>query len=528
MSKNLFELMDDMHLNSQDLFLDYYNAMFSNNIELAQKILNDNPELANQITNSENINELIDRINKREKRPIVDIDDKLNELDDEFEMLIRNTKEMGRYDPTVQYYSHNFVSYNGKYYYAKSNPPLGTSPTDANYWQEYDIKGLQGYGGISNIKYRGNWDSTVQYNLYDSVVYQNKIWWAIDNNINSVPNLNHYPWQPIAFPTQATRTPIQKEQPTMGYSEGDFWFQIIEGEDVQLSSWTSLSPELVAVTAASSFIIDNTIYIVNGQAGDLSSISLTQAYDITTNTWSYKAPIPDNFDGAMSFSLNGKGYIIGGINSMDYTPAKYFNTVWCYNPTDNTWTSKNNFPISTANVNGGVVCNGKAYVNTGLGEIEHKEIYVYDEDNDTWALETSFSSTCISPATQAIGNKIYFIGGDDNKDNISDEVKIYDVSTKTWSLGKGMISPRVYSGSFVNGNYIYVFGGFDKTFYSVDTVEQYDIINNVWRPQSPMQYARNSLNGEAYGEYGYALGGINIMQPMVGGYVERFQFDTAR
>ena len=91
-----------------------------------------------------------------------------------------------------------------------------------------------------------------------------------------------------------------------------------------------------------------------------------------------------------------------------------------------------------------------------------------------------------------------------------------------------MITPRSYVGSLVNGNYIYVCGGFDKTLYSVDTVEQYDAVANTWRPQSPMQYAKTSPNGVTYGSYGYIIGGFNIMQPMVGGYVERFQFDTAR
>ena len=59
MSRSLFELMDDMHLSAQSTFLDYYNAMSANNVELAQKILDNNPELADQITNSENIKDCV-------------------------------------------------------------------------------------------------------------------------------------------------------------------------------------------------------------------------------------------------------------------------------------------------------------------------------------------------------------------------------------------------------------------------------------------------------------------------------------
>ncbi len=527
MSRSLFELMDDMHLNAQNIFADYYNAIFSSNLELAQQILDNNPEVANQIMNSENINRIIERVNEREKRPIQDIDEKLDELNSEFEGFIDNTKVIGTYDPTVQYYSHNFVIYNGKHYFAKSTPPLGTAPTNTTYWQEYDIKGFQGYGGVKNIKYRGAWDSTVNYNIYDCVIFQNKVWWAIDNNTNNKPALNHYPWNPIAFPMTPVRTPIQKDAPLYGYSEGDFWFEVTEGEDVSLSSWVSMASQAVSTYASASFIIDGVIYVVGGLTPDLNPSNVCQAYDIQTNTWSVKTNYPMVIESSMSFALNNTGYVIGGLNSRT-TPIEYYDSVYSYNPTTNAWTKKNDFPIKTANVGAGAICNGKAYINTGLGITPYKDIYVYDETNDSWSIETSFSTVCIGCAVGTIGNKIYFIGGDDGYDGIQKETRIYDVSTKTWSSGKDMVTPRSYTASLVNGNYIYVCGGFDETLYSVDTVEQYDIANNTWRPQSPMQYAKTSPNGVVYGSYGYTIGGLNAMQPMVGGYVERFQFDTAR
>lgn len=527
MSRSLFELMDDMHLSAQSTFLDYYNAMSANNVELAQQILNNNPELADQITNSENINRLIEKINKNEEQPKKDIDDKLDELEDDFQKLVDDTEEIGAFSSTVQYYAHNFVTYQGKHYFAKSTPPIGTLPTNANYWQAYDIKGFQGFGGLSNVNYRGNWDSTVEYNIYDSVVYNNKLWWAVGNNINNKPSLNHYPWNTIGFPMKPAKTPIQKEQPTTGYSEGDFWFKITEGEDVLLSSWTSMASQLVPTYASASFIIDNIVYIIGGLLPDFTPTNTCQAYDIQTNTWSMKANYPMVIESSISFALNDVGYLIGGLNSRT-TPIEYYDSVYTYNPTTNTWTKKNNFPIKTANVGAGTICNGKAYVNTGLGITSYKDIYVYNEENDSWAIETSFPTVCVSCAVGAIGNKLYFIGGDDAHDGILKETRIYDITTKTWSFGKDMITPRSYVGALVNGNYIYVCGGFDKTLYSVDTVEQYDAVANTWRPQSPMQYAKTSPNGVTYGSYGYIIGGFNIMQPMVGGYVERFQFDTAR
>ena len=44
-NKSIIELLDDMHLSSQQLFLDYYYAMQSNNISNANNILVSNPSL---------------------------------------------------------------------------------------------------------------------------------------------------------------------------------------------------------------------------------------------------------------------------------------------------------------------------------------------------------------------------------------------------------------------------------------------------------------------------------------------------
>ena len=81
MSRSFIELMDDMHLSSQSLFLDYYNAMQSGNVSLANQILLNNPELINQITNAENMNYLIQGVNEREIEPKEDIDYFVDELE---------------------------------------------------------------------------------------------------------------------------------------------------------------------------------------------------------------------------------------------------------------------------------------------------------------------------------------------------------------------------------------------------------------------------------------------------------------
>lgn len=527
MSKTFIELMDDMHLSSKDTFMDFYTAMKNNNIGRAQSILDNNPDVANQIMNSENINYLIDILNARELEPKTDIDYFLENLYQLFLKMINDTKFVGEYDTNTQYYIHNFVLYQNKYYYALKTPSIGTVPTNKEYWIEYDIKGFQGYGGVTNLNYLGNWDSTINYKPYDVVVYQNKIWYAIDNNINYIPNLNHYPWNPIMFPAQAVKTPIQKEKPLTGYSEGDFWFQITQGDEITQASWDTLRPEPLARWAASSFMIDNLIYIIGGSFGNFTSSNDVEAYDTLTNTWSTKASYPLKLDAICTFVLNGTGYCVGGQNSIDYVPTLVEKYVYSYSPSINAWTKKNDFIAPITGINTGLVANGKGcVVGDFIAPIETQgKIYLYNEANDSWDLETECPTFLVGKMVCSVDDKIYVMGGLNAAGENSTKNYIYNMTTKTWTEGLKLPNPRAYGGTFTNAGNIYLVGGMDGLLYSTGLVERYNISMNKWSEEVSMSHARNSLNTENTDKYGYAIGGINLMQPMVAGYVERYMFN---
>ena len=115
-NRSIIELLDDMHLSSQSTFLDYYYAMQANNISYANTILNNHPELQNQIINAQNINYLINGVNERELQPKTDVDYYLDDLLNQFQTMINNTRIMGQFDSGLQYYPHNFVYYQSKGY----------------------------------------------------------------------------------------------------------------------------------------------------------------------------------------------------------------------------------------------------------------------------------------------------------------------------------------------------------------------------------------------------------------------------
>lgn len=517
MDRTIIELMDDMHLSSRDLFLNYYYAMQSNNTSSANSILLNNPSLANQITNSQNINYLINGVNEREIEPKRDIDYYLDKLYQDFLVMINNTRVRGDFDSTVQYYPHNLVYYNGKGYYALKEPPIGTLPTNTEYWLEFDIRGFQGYGGLDlNLKF--NWDNTISYKKGDIVIYRNKMWYALADNTNYEPNLNHYPWVIISMPKMANKTPIQRATPT-GYDTGDFWFQITLGNDVIQKKWDVKQQEITPRFASAGFVIGDNIYTTGGITQTFVRSNKTEVFDTVTNTWSAKADAPTTRARTAAFSIGNKAYVIGGVDSN----GNILDTVEEYDSDTNTWTAKQSLPIPL--VTSGIAVNNIGYVVAGetTGNQTVGNAYSYNSTTDTWTAITDKLTPTYGHALASDGTNIYAMGGINQNGDTIGLNEAYDIATNTWSEKDDMLVPRSFLSSFFTNDSIYAVGGLNSDWYSLDTNEKYNIEENKWTTDTPMNYPRSSLNAMAIGTKGYAIGGINIATSDVHGYTEEYQ-----
>lgn len=517
MDRTIIELMDDMHLSSRDLFLNYYYAMQSNNTSSANSILLNNPSLANQITNSQNVNYLINGVNEREIEPKRDIDYYLDKLYQDFLVMINNTRVRGDFDSTVQYYPHNLVYYNGKGYYALKEPPIGTLPTNTEYWLEFDIRGFQGYGGLDlNLKF--NWDNTISYKKGDIVIYRNKMWYALADNTNYEPNLNHYPWVIISMPKMANKTPIQRATP-IGYDTGDFWFQITLGDDVIQKKWDVKQQEITPRFASAGFVIGDNIYTTGGITQTFVRSNKTEVFDTVTNTWSAKADAPTTRARTAAFSIGNKAYVIGGVDSN----GNILDTVEEYDSDTNTWTAKQSLPIPL--VTSGIAVNNIGYVVAGetTGNQTVGNAYSYNSTTDTWTAITDKLTPTYGHALASDGTNIYAMGGINQNGDTIGLNEAYDIATNTWSEKDDMLVPRSFLSSFFTNGSIYAVGGLNSDWYSLDTNEKYNIEENQWVTDTPMNYPRSSLNAMVIGTKGYAIGGINIATSDVHGYTEEYQ-----
>ncbi|MEK7396290.1 MAG: kelch repeat-containing protein [Candidatus Poribacteria bacterium] len=102
-----------------------------------------------------------------------------------------------------------------------------------------------------------------------------------------------------------------------------------------------------------------------------------------SDTWEKKKPMPTP---RVSFGfcvINGKVYVIGGMNQ-NFSAT---NGVWEYDPNQETWTQKTNMPTIrdafTANViNGKIYCIGG--FNWAFGILPLSTYDIYDPTNDKW------------------------------------------------------------------------------------------------------------------------------------------------
>jgi len=344
------------------------------------------------------------------------------------------------------------------------------------------------------------------------------MWYALADNTNYEPNLNHYPWVIISMPKMANKTPIQRATPT-GYDTGDFWFQITLGNDVIQKKWDIKQQEITPRFASAGFVIGDNIYTTGGITQTFVRSNKTEVFDTVTNTWSAKADAPTTRARTTSFSIGNKAYVIGGVDSN----GNILDTVEEYDSNTNTWTAKQSLPIPL--VTSGIAVNNIGYVIAGetTGNQTVGNAYSYNSATDTWTAITDKLTPTYGHALASDGTNIYVMGGINQNGDTIGLNEAYDIATNTWSEKDDMLVPRSFLSSFFANGSIYAVGGLNSDWYSLDTNEKYNIEENKWTTDTPMNYPRSSLNAMAIGTKGYAIGGINIGTSDVHGYTEEYQ-----
>jgi hypothetical protein len=179
------------------------------------------------------------------------------------------------------------------------------------------------------------------------------------------------------------------------------------------------------------------IYVMGGENGG----TLNRIYDITTNTWSAGAPVPECVLDHGHAYYNGKVYVIGG-----WACGAASSAVYAYDVASNTWSAPL-APLPQTELNMATVAiNGKIYVANGLychdqppGCDTVNNLFIYDIAGNSWTSGPPSPLASEYPAGTAIGGKLYMIGG------AGTNTYLYDPVANSWSSGPSLLIPRYFA-----------------------------------------------------------------------------------
>ena len=155
--------------------------------------------------------------------------------------------------------------------------------------------------------------------------------------------------------------------------------------DPSADVWTQI-PSMPGIRCdAFAFVVNGKAYVGNGRNSGLTSSTLALPadlfmYDPATNAWTVKKSIPgyETF-GSSGFSINGKGYVAGGLGLFNGVVASATNKVYEYSPETDSWKSVINLPIFTAQAACFAVDN-VGYIGMGTGAVgltPYKSLWAY-------------------------------------------------------------------------------------------------------------------------------------------------------
>ncbi|HZZ76310.1 MAG TPA: kelch repeat-containing protein, partial [Puia sp.] len=176
--------------------------------------------------------------------------------------------------------------------------------------------------------------------------------------------------------------------------------------------------------------------------------------------WLQKASLPfsSGRTGAASFSIGGKGYIVGGSDN-----PVYYNDVYAYDPVTDSWSQKTSCPGNHFLYPAFFVIHDIAYI--GICQIEggySKEFWAYNPATDGWLRKADYpGSALFGPPNFAIGDFGY-VASDRGAD-----LWMYDPVTDKWTQKNDVpigVSNE-WAANFVIGNKGYTGGGYSDKFW---------------------------------------------------------------
>ena len=272
----------------------------------------------------------------------------------------------------------------------------------------------------------------------------------------------------------------------------------------EVDGWAIVAPLILPSSEQAVAEMDGNIYVIGGYPPGRIPVSEVQIYDSRTNRWRMGPPLPVPMHHAMAAAVGNRLFVIGGEFDGGGTgrPEVYLDTVYEFDPQNNTWHLR--APMPTGRSGGGAaVVDGKIYVAGGRPP-RGADFAVYDPEADRWETLPQVPTQRNHLAVVAIGGKVYVAGGRFGGGFNSERtaaLEIFDPATGTWTTGAPLPSPRGGVAGVAANGCLFVIGGegnyLDPRGLSIEN-EAYDPRTNAWHALPPMPTPTHGLVGAAF------------------------------
>lgn len=207
------------------LIAQYQAAMEAGNQTQANQILAQIPQGTQKIITATSLNDLTAAILAVERFYKDNIADYIETQQQSWLTTIQQFSYKGVWQNGTSYVVNNMVSYTvsglNLIYIATSTPPVGTVPTNTQYWRVLTIQGQPGASG-DGLSYRQEWNNSTTYNTNDAVTYDGAVWMALQSSQNRLPDSSPQYWR-LVMNLETVAYPIQDTVPTNLQVDG-LWF----------------------------------------------------------------------------------------------------------------------------------------------------------------------------------------------------------------------------------------------------------------------------------------------------------------
>jgi N-acetylneuraminic acid mutarotase len=267
----------------------------------------------------------------------------------------------------------------------------------------------------------------------------------------------------------------------------------------------------LARAAAAGFSINGAGYIVGGiEEASNAALSEVWSYNPVSDSWIQKNSYPNNADGAALMSIGDSIYVCGGaLGTGTNSSATYL-----YNPATDSWAAKANFPENGVSGAFHFAINGIGFVGTGErnGSNTSTSVYSYNPTTDSWNSAAAYPGNGVVCAAGFAIDSLGYAGlGTDGNNNFFNSFYKYSPSSNTWTaIARFPGEPRSCPLVFVLNGKAYVGGGLtsvpgnSSVDYELGDFFEYDPSTDTWAwvpglPTRGKHYASTfAINGSGY------------------------------